>query len=262
MELVELAVRAGVKTLAITDHDTFSAHAAAKPRALELGVRLVTGVEISTRARNRSVHLLAYWFHQEPPVAFVEWLAQMLEIRRERNRKLAARLRELGLNITLEDAEALGRTVTGRVHFAKVLIARGYAGSINEAFDRYIGESAPGYVLMEDPKTTVAVEVVRRYGGVPVLAHPVRLGMREAEDEEAFVREQVEAGLLGLEVMHSDHDARLRERYLELAGRYGLLCSGGSDYHGAVKPNIALGRGIDGNVCVPPEWLAQMEEAR
>jgi 3',5'-nucleoside bisphosphate phosphatase len=257
--LVEEAARAGIQVLAITDHDTFAAHPAARPCAAELGIRLVTGVEISTKARNRSVHLLAYWFHEDPPPEFVRWLGEMLEIRRERNRKLAARLRELGLAITLEEAEALGRTVTGRVHFAKVLMGKGYAANVNEAFDRYIGESAPGYVLMEDPKTPAAVEMVRRHGGVPVLAHPVRLGMRDPADEDAFVREQVEAGLLGLEIMHSDHDAALRERYMKLADRYGLAYSGGSDYHGAVKPNVKLGSGVDGNVNVPLEWAAKLE---
>lgn len=255
VELVEKAHAAGLRTLAITDHDTFAAYAAAMPRAADLGLRLFAGVEISTRARNRSVHLLAYWADRLPGEEFLQWLSEMLEIRRERNRKLAARLREMGIAITLEEAEAIGRTVTGRVHFAKLLVAKGHARDINEAFDRYIGEDAPGFVLMEDPKTPVAVAKVREHGGVPVLAHPIRLGMRDATVEEAFVREQVEAGLLGLEVMHSDQDAAAQARYRGLADRYGLLYSGGSDYHGEIKPQIQLGRGYGGNVQVPEEWV-------
>jgi 3',5'-nucleoside bisphosphate phosphatase len=262
VELVEKAHGAGLRTLAITDHDTLSAYATAQPRAAELGLRLVPGVEISTRARNRSVHLLAYWPGGFPGAAFLAWLEEMLEIRRERNRRLAARLRELGIPITLEEAEALGRTVTGRVHFAKLLMAKGYAANINEAFDRYIGEDAPGFVLMEDPKTPVAVAKVREQGGVPVLAHPIRLGMRDTEVEEAFVREQVEAGLIGLEVMHSDHDAAAQAKYRALADRYGLLYSGGSDYHGEIKPQIQLGRGYGGNVQVPEEWVEAMSGRR
>lgn len=256
--LVEKAHQTGLKALAITDHDTFSAYAGARPRALELGLRLIPGVEISTRAQNRSVHLLAYWPDSYPGPEFLAWLAEMLEIRRERNRRLAARLRELGVPITLEEAEALGRTVTGRVHFAKLLMAKGFATSINEAFDRYIGEDAPGFVLMEDPKTSLAVQTVRAHGGVPVLAHPVRLGMRDRDAEEAFVRQQVEAGLLGLEVMHSDHDPQRREHYLRLADRYGLLYTGGSDYHGDVKPQVQLGSGYQNNVQVPEEWVAAL----
>lgn len=255
VELVEKARAAGLTTLAITDHDTMSAYGMARERAEELGLRLIRGVEVSTKARGRSVHVLAYWFRSEAPEAFRDWLAGMLEIRRERNRKLTARLREMGLAIELEEAEQLGRTVTGRVHIARVLMRKGYVDSISEAFDRYIGEEAPGYVTMEDPKTPTAVSKIREWGGVPVLAHPIRLGMRDEAVEEGFVKEQVEAGLLGLEVKHSDHDATARSRYLALAERYGLAASGGSDYHGAIKPNVELGRGVAGNVAVPQAWL-------
>jgi hypothetical protein len=258
VELVEKAWGVGVKTLAITDHDTLSGVGMAWGRAGELGLRLIRGVEISTKARGRSVHLLAYWFGGEAPESFVEWLRGMLEIRRERNRKLTARLRELGLAIELGEAERLGRTVTGRVHIARVLVEKGYVGTIPEAFDRYIGEEAPGYVMMEDPKTPLAIEKVREHGGVPVLAHPIRLGMRDEEVEEGFVREQVEAGLLGLEVMHSDQDEAARGRYMRLAERYGLAPSGGSDFHGTIKPRVELGRGVGGNVVVPGEWVDKL----
>ncbi len=256
--LIEKAAAAGLTTIAITDHDTFSAHAQAAPRAQELGIRLVRGVEISTKARNRNVHLLAYWFHGTAPDAFKGWLVEMLEYRRERNRRLAERLQGLGLAIELAEAEALGRTITGRVHFAKVLIAKGYVKSIPEAFDRYIGEDAPGFVMMEDPKTPDAIRKVREFGGIPVLAHPVRLGMKDVDVEEAFIREQADAGLLGLEVMHSDHDEVARIRYEGLVQRYGLARSGGSDYHGDIKPKIFLGRGFEGNVNVPQEWLDKL----
>lgn len=256
--LVEKAAAQGLRTLAITDHDTLSAHRTAAARAQELGIRLVTGVEISTRARNRSVHLLAYWFDGTAPQAFEVWLGEMLEYRRERNRRLAQKLREIGIPIELEEAEALGRTITGRVHFAKVLIAKGFASNINEAFQKYIGEDAPGFVMMEDPQTPAAVQKVREHGGVPVLAHPIRLGMRDPAVEEAFIKEQVEAGLLGLEVMHSDQNEIARTRYGMLAARYGLAPSGGSDYHGDIKPQIFLGRGVEGNVNVPIEWIDRL----
>jgi 3',5'-nucleoside bisphosphate phosphatase len=263
VQLIEKAANLGIRVLAITDHDTLSAHDQAAPKAEELGVRLVRGVEISTKANGRNVHLLAYWFHSAPPEAFRLWLGEMLEYRRERNRKLAERLQALGIPIELAEAEALGRTITGRVHFAKVLIAKGYAKTINEAFNKYIGEDAPGFVMMEDPKTPVAVRKVREHGGVPVIAHPIRLGMKDPEVEEAFIREQVDSGLLGLEVIHSDQAGQARDRYRAMARRYGLAPSGGSDYHGDIKPNVRLGSGVEGNVSVPPEWvdaLASLEE--
>lgn len=256
--LIEKAAAVGLETIAITDHDTFEAHEQAGVKAAELGIRLIRGVEISTKARNRSVHLLAYWFGAPPAAGFQAWLSEMIEYRRDRNRRLAERLRGLGVAIELEEAEALGRTITGRVHFAKVLIAKGYVQSVPEAFDRYIGEDAPGFVLMEDPKTSDAVRKVREYGGVPVIAHPVRLGMKDPEVEEAFIKEQVDAGLLGLEVIHSDQFGPARDRYRAMARRYGLAPSGGSDYHGAIKPQIQLGRGLNDNVSVPPEWVDRL----
>ncbi len=201
---------------------------------------------------------MAYWFDGAAPQGFEVWLGEMVEYRRERNRRLAQKLRELGIPIELEEAEALGRTITGRVHFAKVLIAKGFASSINEAFQKYIGEDAPGFVMMEDPQTPAAVRKVREHGGVPVLAHPIRLAMRDPAVEEAFIKEQVDAGLLGLEVMHSDQNEIARNRYGTIAARYGLAPSGGSDYHGDIKPQIFLGRGVEGNVNVPTEWIDRL----
>lgn len=258
--LLEKAQRLGIRSLAITDHDTFAAYEAAAPLADKLGIRLFEGVEISTKARNRSVHILAYWFGRRPTAEFLQWLAGMREIRRERNRRLAQQLRSLGIDIELEEAEALGRTVTGRVHFAKVLVAKGHAANVNEAFDKWIGEEAPGFVLMEDPKSVAAVEKVREFGGVPVLAHPIRLSMRDRDVEAAFVAELASAGLLGLEVMHSDHNREAQEHYRHLADRFGLAYSGGSDYHGSVKPQVELGSGLGSNVAVPQDWLDRLEE--
>lgn len=256
--LIELALIRGLTTLAITDHDTFAAHDQLGNYAAIRGLRLITGVEISTKAHNRSVHLLAYWFGKPVPATFRTWLGQMLEIRRERNRRLISRLHELGLQIELKEAEALGRTVTGRVHIAKVLIQKGYATSINDAFNRYIGEDAPGFVLMEDPKTADAVQQVRAAGGVPVIAHPIRLKMTDPEFEESFLSDLTDAGLLGLEVMHSDQDATHQQRYLSLAQKLGLAPSGGSDYHGSVKPDVHLGRGMGNNIAVPQDWLDRL----
>ncbi|MDX2267793.1 MAG: PHP domain-containing protein [Bryobacter sp.] len=257
-ELIVKAIAEGVTVLSITDHDTFAAYEALE--GCELPLELIQGVEISTRAKGKSIHLLAYWPGAEAPPPFLLWLRDMQEIRRERNRRLAERLRSLGLPVTLEEAEALGRTVTGRVHFAQLLQQKGIVATIPEAFDRFIGENAPGYVEMEDPTTSAAVRVVREHGGVPVLAHPIRLGMRDAEKEEAFIREQVEAGLLGLEVIHSDHDAAARARYAALAAKYSLITTGGSDYHGLVKPRVALGSGVEGNVAVPREWFEKLKQ--
>lgn len=257
---MERAHRLGLRSLAITDHDTLAAYEAAKPSADTYGIRLIEGVEVSTKAKNRSVHILAYWFGRRPSEEFGRWLAAKREIRRERNQRLAERLRGLGIDIHLQEAEALGRSVTGRVHFAKVLVAKGHAQTVNEAFDRWIGEEAPGYVIMEDPQTPLAVNMLRDFGAVPVLAHPIRLSMKDRQVEASFVAELSRAGLLGMEVMHSDQDAAAQQHYRQLADSLGLAYSGGSDYHGSIKPQVELGSGIANNVAVPQAWLDRLEE--
>lgn len=258
--MIERAHRLGLHSLAITDHDTLAAYEAAKIAADSYGIRLVQGLELSTKARNRSVHILAYWFGRRPSEEFGVWLAGMRDIRRQRNQRLAERLQALGIDIHLEEAEALGRTVTGRVHFAKVLVAKGHARTVNEAFDRWIGEEAPGFVIMEDPQTLLAVRRLRDFGAVPVLAHPIRLSMKDRQVEAGFVAELTGAGLLGLEVMHSDQDAAAQQHYQQLAGSLGLAFSGGSDYHGSIKPKVELGSGVENNVKVPQAWLDRLEE--
>jgi predicted metal-dependent phosphoesterase TrpH len=250
-QLLEAAVQAGLRALAITDHDTFDGYVQA--RALEpASLELVCGVELSTRFDSgKPMHLLAYFLDGLPGAGFLEWLADIQEARRARNERMAERLRELELNATVEEAEALGRSITGRVHFARVLVANGHADSIDDAFDRYLNEEGPAYVAMEEPRVTGAIQQVRAWGGLPVLAHPVRLGVRNPLEEEQLIGGLVDAGLIGIEVYHCDHGATSTSRYLGMARRFGLAVTGGSDYHGSVKPGVKLGSGYRGNVRVP-----------
>lgn len=246
------AREAGLRAIAITDHDTFEGYHAAVEPARELGFELLCGVELSTRLAekpNRPTHLLAYFLHEPPSPEFVAWLAALQQARRERNERLAARLRELNFDIRLADAEALGRSITGRVHFARLLRDQGHVASIDEAFDRYLGDEAPAFVQMQEPPIEEAIRLVRASGGVPVIAHPVRLGLNPNTEEALFARLK-DAGLMGLEVYHSDHDPAASARYLGLARTLQLAVTGGSDYHGSIKPQIVLGSGR-GNVQVP-----------
>ncbi len=259
-ELVEAAAEAGLKTLAITDHDTFSAFDLAAPLAEKLGVRLVRGIEVTTKEGPRNVHLLGYFFAGPAGARFDSWLEHQLQGRRERNERLAARLREIGLNVEVAEAEKYGRRLTGRPHFARVLVDKGYVHTVREAFDRYIGESGDAYVEREAPGVETAVSEIRAAGGIVSLAHPIRLMAPSPEAEEKLIAGFVEAGLPAIEAFHSDHGASDVERYLAIAAKYELAVSGGSDFHGTHRVGVELGR-INGGREIP-EWILPALEER
>jgi predicted metal-dependent phosphoesterase TrpH len=263
-ELIDLAERTGLEALAITDHDTFSGYEKALPLALAAGLDLVQGIELNSRVNSapaaRYAHILAYFVSHAPGLEFVSWLSETRRERADRNEKLAASLRANGVDITLAEVEKKGRSLTGRPHFARVLVEKGYAKSLEDAFQRYLGEDAPSYVHRESLTTAETVALVRAGGGIPVVAHPIRLGMDRAA-ERAFLEEAKAAGLMGLEVYHSEHSPALQQYYLGLAGELDLLPTGGSDYHGpSVKPGIELGSGRNGNVSVPMAFLTGLRD--
>jgi len=251
-----MAVR--LEALAVTDHDTLAGYDLAAPLALAAGLDLVCGIEISTRFHGRSVHLLGYFVNQPPGTAFREWLGELQSSRRDRNRRLIDRLRSLGVEISLEEVEAKGRSMTGRPHFARVLVEKGYVTTIDQAFEDYLDESAKGYVQRREVAMEEGIERVVRGGGIPSLAHPIRVGRRSGtngDELDQWVSEMRDMGLRALEAFHSDHRPQDVERYLDLARRLDLAVTGGSDFHGANKPRIELGRGYEGNLCVPRSVL-------
>lgn len=256
-QLVDEAVRAGVRILGITDHDTFSGYDQAVPLARRAGLDLVCGIELSTKLHGHSVHLLGYFLELNPGGldAFRGWIGDLQASRRERNVRLVARLQELGLDITLEEVQARGGGMTGRPHFAQVLLAKGYVSNMQQAFDDYLDESAKGYVTRREPTFAEAVGHIRGAGGIASLAHPVRL----REDVTAILPELRAAGLNAMEAYHSDHGPAETELYLHLAATHGLLVTGGSDFHGAVKPEIRLGAGRGGNLRIPDDLVDRLK---
>jgi predicted metal-dependent phosphoesterase TrpH len=263
-ELIDLAVHIGLEALAISDHDTFTGYEKALPLAKASGLRLVQAIELNSRVTlngaftPRYAHILAYFPTNSPSSEFVSWLAETRRERSERNEKLAASLRENNVDITLAEVEKKGRSLTGRPHFARVLVEKGYAKSLEDAFQRYLGEEAPSYVHRESLTTVETVGLVRQGGGIPVVAHPIRLGLDRIA-ERSFLEEAKAAGLLGLEAYHSEHSPALQQYYLGLADELGLLPTGGSDFHGpTVKPDIELGTGRNGNVSVPLAFLTAL----
>jgi predicted metal-dependent phosphoesterase TrpH len=253
--LIDEAARAGLGVLGITDHDTFAGYDQAVPVAAAAGLELVCGIELSTKLHGSSVHLLGYFLGSEPgQVEFREWVLDMQASRRDRNIRLAERLRELGFDITLEEAEARGRGMTGRPHFAQIMVEKGYVANLRQAFDDYLDESAKGYVYRREPQFSEGVEKIRKAGGIASLAHPIRVN----GDVPALMPELCDDGLDAIEAYHSDHGPRETEEYLALAARYGLKVTGGSDFHGDVKPGVKLGTGCNGNLRVPDDLLDRL----
>ena len=260
--LVEEACRLGLEALAITDHDTLAGYDQASGPARERGLDLVCGIELSTvftriqKPPVKHVHLLGYFLHSRPTAAFRSWLEAIHAGRRERNRRLAERLQSLGLDVKAEEAEALGRTVAGRPHFARVLVQKGFVASIQDAFDRFLNDTAKAFVPRRVPPFCEAAGQILAAGGMPVLAHPLRLVGEHRGRLEALIRGMMAQGLRGIEVFHSDHTPADAEQLLGLTDVYGLAISGGTDFHGESKPGVELG-----SLAIPREVLERLRES-
>jgi hypothetical protein len=197
---------------------------------------------------------LGYFLADSGLDEFRTWILDQQAARRDRNIRLVARLRELGFDVSLEEAESRGRGMTGRPHFAQILLEKGYVKSYRQAFDEYLDESAIGYVYRREPPFSEGVERIRAAGGIASLAHPVRV----KGDVPALMPELCASGMNAIEAYHSDHTDADTTLYLGLARQYGLRVTGGSDFHGAVKPGVTLGRGANGNLKIPGDLLDQL----
>jgi predicted metal-dependent phosphoesterase TrpH len=255
-ELVAAAAAAGVEVLAVTDHDTVAAVAEAAEAGARLGVEVLAGCELTAEAGGRVVHVLLYGGGLLAPD-----LAEAVEAarrgRHERNLAIGERLARLtGVGYRQAEAAA-GASAVSRAHFARALVAAGAVADVAEAFDRYLSSGRPAYVPAPSVPIGDAVALAGKAGGVAVLAHPGRLAEGE---RDRVLGEALEAGVDGVEVWHSQHDAELRGRLQRLAERRGLLATGGSDYHGVHKPGVRVGSGAGGNVAVPAELLEALRD--
>ncbi len=240
-DLVHAAAAAGLDVVAITDHDTTLGWDEAAAAAVEAGIGLVRGIEVSTSFRGTGVHLLAY-LPDASDVPLQEELARIVAGRQDRVPTMLARLRALGIPATPEAlAEAAGASeVTGRPHIADLLVHLGVVRDRDEAFARYLADGGPAFVDRYAADLVAMIGLVRGAGGVPVLAHPWGRGSAPVLDEPAIVG-LAEAGLAGLEVDHLDHDPPTRARLREIAGRLDLVVTGSSDHHGTGKTGHDLG---------------------
>lgn len=250
-ELVRHARARGLAAISVTDHDTFAGIAAAR-EAAGSEPEVLSGVEITATFQERELHILGYGFQESAP-DFAAYLAGARARRYGRMQAMIDRLREKGIAVTLEEVQAVagsGASI-GRPHLAEVLVKKKVVGSLQEAFQRYIGDRASCFVRQAALSVPEAAQLIRRHGGVAVLAHPYRIV------EDAWVPQLIEQGVEGIEVYHSDHSPAVIERYEKMADRLGLLMTGGSDCHGLRK----AGGPFIGTVPVPYAVFERLKDA-
>ncbi len=246
-EVVVAAARVGLSALAITDHDTTSALAVARPEARRWGVELIAGVELSCEHRGRELHLLGYFFREDDP-SLSEALEHLRAGRARRLETMAARLRDLGLRVDLEAVRrAFPRAAVGRRHLAEYLARTGQVADVREAFRRFLGDGRPADVEKTRLDVLQAIELVGRAGGVAALAHPPH------DFGESAIRPLADAGLGAIEVDGPGRSRSLGRRLEAIAERLGLVGVAGSDFHAADRP----GRWV-GAIMTEPQVLEQL----
>lgn len=256
-ELVEEALQLGLTALALTDHD----NTAGLPRFLRAAegkpLRAIPGVEVSVTHDPGSMHMLGYFIRHDDP-ELNEQLVWIRSAREERNQKIFENLQALGLTMRWDEIAAMaGEDVIGRPHFAMAMVERGYVADLREAFDRYLARGKPAYARRSVMSPEEAVRVIRKAGGVPVLAHPFSLAL-EGRALRNLVEELHGSGLQGIEVYYPAHPQSTQDALLHLARDFDLVATGGSDYHGPIKPDVHMGRGF-GSLHVPDDVVDRLE---
>ncbi len=249
-ELVRLAKATGLFALALTDHDTVDGLREAEEEARVQGLNFVPGVEISVKFDGPGhCHILGYFVDKNSGI-LNETLAVLKDARKRRNETMVKKLRDLGVEITLEELEKVaGGGEIGRPHVARLLVEKGVVKSVEEAFERFLKKGAAAYVPKARLSPQEAFHAIKKAGGLCVLAHPVHLKLSPKELAN-YISSLKSLGLDGIEAYYTDHSPEFTQLCLELAKRHGLLVTGGSDFHGHNKPHIKLGKGL-GNLSVP-----------
>jgi predicted metal-dependent phosphoesterase TrpH len=248
--LMAKAADAGLGTVALTDHDTVAGLDEAEREAERQGIGFIPGVELSVIHDQGNMHMLCYLMDRNDR-AFRAVLARLQEARGLRNERMLASLEEVGKPLSMDELEALaGDGQVGRPHFARAMVQRGYVSSVSEAFELYLKRGAPAYVPKSILSAEDAIKVIHDAGGIAVLAHPCSLRTASIDALEEIIARLARQGLDGVECHYSEHGKTFTEKCVGIANKYGLVITGGSDYHGKAKPHIGLGRG-KGNLRVP-----------
>jgi hypothetical protein len=251
-DLVKRAAARGVRELALADHDTLAGIAEAVAAGRDLGVRIIPASELNTESEWGDAHILGY-FIDPADAALEERLRWLRENRGRRIEVMVEKLNQLGYAVDLVRVLEIAQGgALGRPHLAQALLERGHVRTYDEAFDTLIAKDSPAYVARVGLTPLEAVELVRTHGGVPSLAHPGTVVR-----PEELIPKLVSAGLAGIEAYYGEHSPEMTARCLTLARTYGLVPTGGSDFHGRGEHGTDLG-----GVFVPPESIAALESRR
>ena len=258
-KLIEVTKERGWPAVAITDHDTVDGIREAVAEGEKIGVEVIPAIEFSVQSKTET-HILGYFIDIENP-DLLKTLKEVVDLRIERNYVTCQRLNELGFDITIEEVRALApNNFVGRAHFARVLMDKGYTKSVKEGFDLYMTSGKYAYCEKQRLTARDAVELIGKCGGISFLAHPHLTKLGDDELKE-FLKELKGFGLSGLEGYYTDYTPEMQEKYQAMAKELGLLISGGTDFHAAMKPHISIGTGL-GNMKIPYSVLEAMKAER
>jgi len=258
---VRYAKAKGLQAIAITDHDTIEGLEEGLLEGGRTDFEVIPGIEISAEHSPGSMHLLGFFLDIHHPF-LIERLGYLQKARAERNPKIVERLNRLGIQVTYEEVlKASGGGQVGRPHFAQVLLEKNYVRSFQEAFERFLKKGAPGYVDKFRFTAKEAIHFINEAKGVAVLAHPNTLNLNGYSELENLIVRLIEGGLKGIEVFYPEHSTLEVAQYKTLAERYGLVMTGGTDYHGIEKNGLDIGVGR-GEMKLPYSMVEELKRKR
>ncbi|WP_027720534.1 PHP domain-containing protein [Maridesulfovibrio zosterae] len=242
VELVKAAKESGLAAIAITDHDTMAGLPAAMEAGVKCGVEVIPGCELSVATDVGVLHIVGLWVNPYSEV-LKKAFKEVRNRRIARNEGMISNLQKLGLDISMEDVQEQATGTIGRPHMARIMVAKGLVDNFEEAFKKYLGKNGKAYIPKDNISASQAFELLRSTDATPILAHPYLISSDEVVlDSEVGRLKQL--GLEGIEVYYSSHSIEMVGFCKKLARKYDLLASGGSDFHGYVKPDISLGKGM------------------
>lgn len=260
-EVVELAKNAGLSQFALTDHDTIGGVEQALNHAKQIGkIEVIPGTELSCYYGNREIHIVGLFVNHKDEI-FLSKLQKLKDAREARNEQMVRNFVNAGIQLTVDELKhGNPNSVITRAHFARVLVEKGYCKNKNEAFDRYVGIGCPFY--LPKPKVTPehVLKLITEAGGTAILAHPYSYKLSKSEVED-LLDYLIPLGLSGMECYYSTYDNGQTQELRSMALSKGLLVSGGSDFHGVVKPDISIGIGR-GNLKIPEKLLDSIKTSR
>ncbi len=255
-DLIKEALRQKLTAVALTDHDTVNGIQRFLKAGKAAGIRALAGVEVSTSYSPGEMHILGYCINCHDAF-FASQLRWIRTARQTRNEEILHKLHKLGMHLSWDEVRSFaGDQVIGRPHFAQAMVARGYARNSKEAFSRWLSRGRPAYARRRTVSPEEALEIIVEAGGVPVLAHPFTLDVNR-EELRRLIKELKDVGLAGIETYYPQHSADQTREYLKLAGDFGLVPTGGTDFHGAMTPDLTMGRGF-GSLRVPDDIVDRL----